>query len=157
MRACGFKRVLFRVAASVTLLAGSAVALRAQRAITLQLVSTNGASIQLLWQAQSVVPAPGLPIFPDYQIHRSADLKTWAPVGERFVGGIGGTNNMFSFLDATAGEPMTFYRVETSVQLANADLIGEKLAGGDFSSGDLFGADLFGADLTNIIYNQATR
>src|SRR6266498_4157865 len=80
-------------------LSGGAVAMAGQRSVTLQPGLTNGTQIRVLWRSESVVPAPGLQIFPDYQLHTSADFTNWVPTGERLAGNIGGTNRLFSMVN----------------------------------------------------------
>ena len=151
MRAIKYNPPFLRASAAAALLFGFVVVSPAQRSATLRLDSTNGSRIQITWRSGSIVPSPGLQIFPGYQVHRSADLQSWTPIGERFAGGIGGTNKAFSFVDGDTGQELGFYRLESIVELPNADLIGENLAQGDFSGGNLFGADLFDANLHDAI------
>src|SRR2546427_457638 len=125
----------------------TALQTNAQRSVRLQLNPTNNSGIELTWQPGSVVPLPGLQLFPDYQVHRSHDLVSWTPVGGRFVGNIGGTNRFLSFVDTGVAEANAFYRVESIVDLQFADLIGEDLTGAEFHRANLFGADLFNAGL----------
>src|SRR5436190_19054149 len=113
-------------------LSGVAVAPAGQRSVTLQPGLTNGTQIQLRWRSESVVPAPGLQIFPDYQLHTSTDLTNWVLTGERLTGNIGGANRLFSMLSDLSGGQMVFFRVESIVELPGADLIGEELAEADF-------------------------
>jgi hypothetical protein len=122
--------------------------LSAQRAVTLRLKAATDANIQITWQSQSLVPLPGLQIFPGYQIHKSRDLANWAPLGDRVSGAIGGNGKALSFIDPTTTGDQAFYRVESMVELSNTELIGEKLSNADFSCGNLFGANLFNADLS---------
>src|SRR5438034_6370601 len=128
-------------------LSGGAVALAGQRSVTLQPGLTNGTQIQVVWRSQSVVPAPGLQIFPDYQLHTSTDLTNWVLIGERLTGNIGGTNSLFSMLGDISSGQMAFFRLESIVELPGANLIGEDLAEADFTGGNLFGANLFAANL----------
>jgi len=132
------------------------VQLWAQRSVTVQLDLTNRSQVRVAWQARSVVPAPGLAIFPDYQLHRSADLNNWVPAWERLAGNVGGTNRTYSILNDLGGDGMAFFRVESIVELPEADLIGDNLAEADFSGANLFGADLFAADLHGANLQGAT-
>src|SRR6266511_5376631 len=127
----------------------------AQRSVMLQLNFTTRSGVALTWQSGSVVPPPGLPIFPDYQVHRSYDLENWAPIGEPFIGNIGGSSRLLSSVDSGADESGAFYRVEASVDLPFADLIGEELNGAELLGANLFGADLFSARLGNAILRDA--
>src|SRR5437016_4691126 len=128
-------------------LSGGAVAPAGQRSVALQPGLTNGTQMQVLWRSESVVPPPGLQIFPDYQLQMSTDLTNWVRTGERLAGNIGGTNRLFSMLNDLSAGQMVFFRVESIVELPGADLIGQDLGEADFSSGNLFGANLFDANL----------
>ena len=147
VRTSATKRLTLRAFLTALGLLSGVAELFAERPVTLQLSSTGGFQIQIAWQSQSVVPAPGLAVFPDYQLHKSTDLKNWTAIGERFAGDIGGASRRFLIVDDLAGQAMAFYRVESIVELPNADLIGEDLAQADFSGGNLLGADLFNASL----------
>src|SRR5438552_2864841 len=81
---------------------GCTVELFAQRSVTLHSGWTNGSQFQVAWQSGSVVPSPGLTIFPDYQLQTSSDLTNWVPMGERWTGQIGGTNPDLSFANLDA-------------------------------------------------------
>src|SRR6266511_3128165 len=83
----------------------------AQRSVMLQLNFTTRSGVALTWQSGSVVPPPGLPIFPDYQVHRSYDLENWAPIGEPFIGNIGGSSRLLSSVDSGADESVFFFRM----------------------------------------------
>src|SRR5438094_380970 len=139
------------VACLITLwLGGCGLEAFAQRSVTVQPIRTTASQIQVAWQARSVVPLPGLQIFPDYQLHTSANLTNWIPTGDRLAGSVGGTNRTFSVVrDVTVGR-MAFFQVESLVELPGADLIGANLAEGDFSGANLFGADLFAANLHDV-------
>src|SRR3989442_15289777 len=106
---------------------GVAVALAGQRSVTLQPGLTNGTQIQVVWRSQSDVPAPGLQIFPDYQLHTSTDLTNWVLSGKRLTGNIGGTNRLFSMLGDISSGQMAFFRLESIVDLPGADLSGANL------------------------------
>src|SRR6266566_170342 len=132
MRMSAFNRSSFAAFLPIMLwLPGGAVALAGQRSVTLQPGLTNGMQIQVVWRSQSVVPAPGLQIFPDYQLHTSADLTNWVLTGERLIGNIDGTNRLFSMLSDFSAGQMAFFRLESIVDLPGADLIGEDLAEAD--------------------------
>src|SRR5213594_2116598 len=126
---------------------GGVVELRAQRSVTLEVDFTNRSQIRVGWQSRSVVPAPGLQIFPDYQLHTSTDLTNWVPAGEKVAGTVGGTNRTFSIVRGAGVDGMAFFRLESLIELPGAGLIGENLGGSDFSGGNLFGAQLFAANL----------
>ncbi|HKS35990.1 MAG TPA: pentapeptide repeat-containing protein, partial [Verrucomicrobiae bacterium] len=136
-----------RAAMVFAAMALAAPELAGQRAVTLQISPNAPSPVEFRWQSGSVVPPPGFPIFPDYQAYRSGDLTNWMAMGERFPGGIGATNRVFSVMDPVGDGSMAFYRVESIVDLSFADLIGENLKRADFRGANLFGADLFAADL----------
>src|SRR5438093_705832 len=147
MRRCGFNRWSFCPIGLILWLSGCAVELRAQRSVTLQVDFTNGSQIRVAWQSRSVVPAPGLQIFPDYQVYTSTDLTNWVATGEKVAGTVGGTNRTFSILRGAGVVGLAFFRIESLIELPEAGLIGENLSGADFSGGNLFGAELFAANL----------
>src|ERR1044071_8336753 len=156
MQASAFTRSSISALWLTLWLCGGAVTLCAQRSVTVQLALTNRFQVRVDWQARSVVPAPGLAIFPDYQLHRSGDLDQWVPVGEPLPGNVGDTNRMYSIVNELAGDTMAFFRVGSIVELPEADLIGENLAEADFSGANLFGAGLFAADLHDSNLQGAT-
>src|SRR5438552_2179636 len=117
-------------------ISGGAVELRAQRSVTLEVDYTNRSQIRVSWQSRSVVPAPGLQIFPDYQLHASTDLTNWVPAGEKMAGTVGGTNRTFSIMRDAGGDGLAFFRIESLIDLPEAGLIGENLSGADFSGGN---------------------
>ena len=119
------KRPWLGVLLPVLLTFGPVTRLSAQRAVTLQVGLTNGANVQLTWESRSVVSMPGLQIFPDYQMHKSGDLTNWTPLGDRFTGSIGGNRKTISSVPQEAEGERAFYRVESIVELSNAELIGE--------------------------------
>ena len=124
-----FKRSSFaRFLLMMLWLSGGPVAPAGQRSVTLQPGLTNGTRFQLLWRSESVVPAPGLQIFPDYQLHTSTDLTNWVLIGERLTGNIGGTNSLFSMLGDISSGQMAFFRLESIVELPGANLIFDGLA-----------------------------
>src|SRR5438309_8034343 len=82
----------------------------AQRSVTVQPIRTTTSQIQVAWQARSVVPLPGLQIFPDYQLHTSANLTNWVPTGDRLAGNVGGTNRTFSVVSDVAVGGWPFFR-----------------------------------------------
>src|SRR5436190_5726251 len=128
-----FLRWLFCPIGLILWLASGAAGLRAQRSVTLEVNSTNGSQIRVAWQSRSAVPAPGLQIFPDYQVHTSTDLTNWAPTGEKVAGTVGGTNRTFSIASEGGVDGMAFFRVESLIELPGAELIGERLDAADFS------------------------
>src|SRR6266542_5061940 len=128
-------------------LTSGAAGLRAQRSVTLEVNAANGSQIRVAWQSGSAVPAPGLQIFPDYQVHTSTDFTNWVPIGEKVAGTVGGTNRTFSIVSERGVDGMAFFRIESLIELPEAGLIGENLGAADFSGGNLFGAQLFAANL----------
>src|SRR5262249_42477108 len=136
-------------------LSSGRVELRAQRSVSLEVRPANGSQIRVAWQSRSVVPAPGLKIFPDYQLLASTDLTNWAPAGEKFTGNVGGTNRTLSILRGSDAEGMVFFRVESRIELPEAGLIGENLGGADLSGGNLFCAQLVAADMGDANFRRA--
>ena len=147
MRRRGFNPWSFGPIGLILWLSGGTVELQAQRSVRLEMDFTNGSQFSVAWQTQSVVPAPGLTIFPDYQALTSTDLTNWVPIGEKMAGTVGGTNRTFSIVPGVAVEGMAFFRIESRIELPGVSLIGENLGAADFSGGNLFGAQLFDANL----------
>src|SRR5213594_2065600 len=147
MRRRGFNRRLFCQIGLIFSISAGAIELRAQRSVTLAVDFTNRSQIRLAWQSRSVVPSPGLQIFPDYQVYASSDLTNWVPTGEKLAGTVGGTNRTFSIERGAGADEMAFFRIGSLIELEEAELIGENLSGADFSGGNLFGAQLFAANL----------
>jgi len=147
MRRDGFNAGWFGPMGLIFWLFLSAVELRAQRAVTLEVAPATNSQVRLAWQSRSVVPAPGLQIFPGYQVYSSTDLTNWVPTGEKLAGTVGGSNRTFSIVQGAGVDAAVFFRVGSSIELEAADLIGENLGEADFSGGNLFGAQLFAANL----------
>jgi uncharacterized protein YjbI with pentapeptide repeats len=126
----------------------------AQRSVKLELAVTNQNSVVLAWQSQSVIPPPGFEILPDYQVYRSQDLRNWLPIGGRLTAAedIG---RGFTVTDSVNGTPLTFYRVESILDLPYAALSGKDLGNGDLRHANLFGANLFAAKLHNTTQRDA--
>src|SRR5262249_10887408 len=114
----------------------------AQRDFNLAAATTNPANITVSWKAQSCIPVPGLILIPQFQVERSADLKTWSPVSDMFFPLLGQT---VSWTDPQAG--VGFYRVASIIRKQYSQLSNAKLSGGQLAGADLFGANLFGASL----------
>jgi len=119
-----------------------APAANAQRSFTLLLAPTNGNGYALSWKAQSATPIGDLFVVPEFQLERSHDLKTWEPISGRLSATLG---QRITMVDSNSSP--AFYRVNSIISKAYAQLSHVKLDSGQLEGADFFGANLFGASL----------
>jgi uncharacterized protein YjbI with pentapeptide repeats len=114
----------------------------AQRAFSISLTPTYDGAVAISWKAQSATPLGDLFIVPQFQLERSADLRTWEPVGNTISPNL---NEIVTVIDPQGS--FSFYRVASIISTEYAQLSHGVLDSGGLDGADFLGADLFGASL----------
>jgi uncharacterized protein YjbI with pentapeptide repeats len=107
--------------------------------------STNG-NVNVQWDARSLVPPPGVPVFVSYKIWGSTNLHDWEVIGET-LGGSSFPNQRVSRDIMSNRSRWNMVKVESVLNFSGLDLIGLPLDGANFERARFTGCDFFGASL----------